>query len=131
MYTREWTVRFGDVDMFGIGYYPRIVAVLRNTSDMFVESIGFPFWELIEERGLGLPIVEAGVEFESPVTAGDVVTLALTPDCGERSVRFEFRGTLGDGTTAFTAFEQRVCLPTEGDETVPLPDDLRAALQAA
>lgn len=128
MYTREWTVRFGDVDMFQIGFYPRIIAVLRDTSDMFMESIDFPFWKLIEERELGFPIVEAGIEFERPVEVGEIVSISLIPILGRTSVRFEFEATC-DGEASFTAFEQRVCLPVGGTETIPIPNDLRTALE--
>ena len=129
MYVREWTARFGDVDMFQIGFYPRLMGEVRRTSERFMESLGHPFRELIDERELGLPIVEAGIEFESPITAGDTVQLELTPRLGETSVRFDVVALHEDGEVAFTAFEQRVCLPVHADETVPLPADVRSALE--
>jgi 4-hydroxybenzoyl-CoA thioesterase len=131
MYTREWTIRFGDVDMFQIGFYPRLMSEVRRTTEYFMESLGYPFRELIDERELGLPIIEAGIEFENPVVAGDTLTLIVTPTAGETSLRFEIEARHADGTTAFTAFEQRVCLPVGGDETVPLPEDVRRALESA
>ena len=54
-YSRTWTVRFSDTDPFGIAHYPRIVDALHETSDMFMEEIGFPFWEISQEEGFGLP----------------------------------------------------------------------------
>lgn len=128
MYSREWTVRWGHVDMFGIAYYPRIVEALHDTADMYMEEAGSPFWELEERYGVGLPIVEVDVEFYSPVRGGDTVTIELNTDLGERSVRFDFRGVKPDGTEAFTGYEQRVCVPFDGDEAVLLPNDLRRAL---
>jgi len=129
MYEREWTVRFSDTDPFGIAHYPRIVDALHETSDMFMEELGFPFWEISQEHGFGLPLVEMNFEFENPVEAGDEVTIALAPDPGSRSVRFEYEARC-DGEVAFSGYEQRVCAHHGGGGSMELPDDLRAAFEA-
>ncbi len=128
MYEHDWTVRFADTDPFRIAHYPSIVEAIHDVSDRFMEAIGFPFWEITGEHGYGLPIVEFHAEFERPVRAGDVVTVRLTPDLGERSVRFAYEAAREDGSLAFTAYEQRACVPVDGDGAVALPDDLREAL---
>lgn len=117
--------------MFQIGFYPRLMSEVRRTAELFMESLGFPFRELIDDRGLGLPVVEAGIEFESPVVVGDTLTIAVTPELGETSLRLEIEATKASGTRAFSAFEQRVCLPVDGDETVPIPADVRQAVEGA
>ena len=124
-FERVWTVRFSDADPFGIAHYPRIVDALHETSDVFMQEIGFPFWELTED-GYGLPLVEIDFEFERPVEAGDDVTVSLVPDVGDRSVRFDYVARL-DGEVAFSGHEQRVCAERGGGSR-PVPDDLRAAL---
>ena len=126
-YERTWTVRFSDSDPFGIAHYPRIVDALHETSDMFMQEIGFPFWEISREGGFGLPLVEIDFEFESPVEAGDEVVLELTPDVGDRSVRFDYTATC-DGTVAFEGYEQRVCAEHGGGGVIEIPDDLRDAM---
>lgn len=128
MFERTWTVRFSDTDPFGIAHYPRIVDAVHETSDMFMEVIGWPFWELSLEHGFGLPIVEVDIEFENPVRAGDEVEILLVPDLGERSVRFEYEALRPDGSVAFTGFEQRVCVPKDGESAMALPDELRDAM---
>lgn len=127
MFEREWTVRFSDTDPFGIAHYPRIIDAIHETSDMFMEAIGYPFWELSQQRGFGLPLVEMNFEFERPVEAGDDVTIELTPSLGTRSVRFEYVARC-DGEVAFSGHEQRVCAHHGGEGSRELPDDLRAAM---
>lgn len=127
VYERVWTVRFSDTDPFGIAHYPRIVDALHETSDMFMQEIGFPFWDISQERGFGLPLVEMNFGFENPVEAGDEVTIELTPELGTRSVRFEYVARCG-GEVAFSGYEQRVCARTGGEGAMELPDDLRAAM---
>ncbi|GAA0243362.1 hypothetical protein GCM10009000_068790 [Halobacterium noricense] len=129
MYERTWTVRFSDTDPFGIAHYPRIVDAIHETSDMFMEAIGWPFWEISQEYGFGLPLVEMNFEFENPVEAGDDVTIELTPTLGNRSVKFEYVARCG-GKVAFSGYEQRVCARTGGEGAIELPEDLREAMDA-
>jgi len=129
-FERTWTVRFSDTDPFGIAHYPRIVDAVHETSDIFMQEVGFPFWELSLEHDLGLPIVEVDLEFRSSVRAGDEVLVTLQTDLGESSVRFDYEGAV-NGETAFFGFEQRVCVPPGSDQSVAIPDDLRAALATA
>lgn len=128
MYERVWTVRFSDTDPHGIAHYPRIVDAVHETSDMFMEEIGWPYWRTHDEKGFGLPIVEANFDFQQPLEGGDKVAIGLTPELGERSVRFAYDARR-DGETVFTASEQRVCLAMGEDSAMALPDYLREALE--
>ena len=127
-YERVWTVRFSDTDPFGIAHYPRIVDAIHETSDMFMQEIGWPFWEISAE-GFGLPLVEMNFEFEAPVEAGDEVTVELTPDPDDRSVRLEYVARV-DGEVAFAGYEQRVCARRDGGGARELPAALREAMAA-
>lgn len=130
MFEYEWTARFGDTDMFKIVFYPKLFEVMHETTDVYLEELGYPYWRLTDEFGIGFPIVEANAAFSAPVRAGDTVTVELTHELGESSLRFEFRATHEDGTEAFTGFEQRVCVPVDGDGATPIPPALREALVA-
>lgn len=127
MFTREWTVRFSDTDPFGIAFYPDIVNAVHETADMFMQEIGYPLWELSQDHGIGLPIVEIDLSFSQPLRAGDDVRISLTPDIGRRSVRFDYVGER-DEAEAFVGFEQRACVPVGGDGAIEIPGDLRAVL---
>lgn len=126
-FERVWTVRFSDTDPFGIAHYPRIVDAIHETSDVFMQEIGFPFWELSQERGFGLPLVEMNFEFEAPMEAGDEVVVSIEPDLSTRSVRFEYEAQC-DGEVTFSGYEQRVCAHHGGEGSREIPDDLRTAI---
>lgn len=129
MFRREWTIRWGDGDLYGIAYYPRIVEALHDTADMYMEQLGHPFWELSEQYDIGLPIVEVNVEFHEPLSCGDTVDIKVESERGKTSLRFDYTGILSDGTISFTGYEQRVCVPVDGDKGIPLPKELRVALK--
>jgi 4-hydroxybenzoyl-CoA thioesterase len=124
MFERIWTVRFSDTDPHGIAHYPRIVDALHETSDMFMQEIGFPFWEIAQNRNFGFPLVDMGFEFEAPLHAGDEVRITLTPDPSTRAVRFEYEA-YNDDTLAFSGYEQRVCAGTGGGGAREIPDEIR------
>jgi 4-hydroxybenzoyl-CoA thioesterase len=130
MYEREWTVRFGDTDRFGIAFYPRIIEAVHDTADRFMAARGLPLWDLAGEYGIGLPIVEVGSEFDRMLQSGDDVVIGLRTDVSTRSVRFQYTGRV-DGADAFTAFEQRVCVEVGGEEAVPIPPDVHEVLESA
>ncbi|GAD53429.1 4-hydroxybenzoyl-CoA thioesterase family active site [Halarchaeum acidiphilum MH1-52-1] len=128
-YERTWTVRFSDTDPFGIAHYPRIIDAVHETSDMFMEEIGFPFWALTQEHGYGLPLVHMDFDFEHPMNAGDDVVIEVTPSVGTKSVRLDYEATC-DGVVTFSGYEQRVCATHGGEGAIEVPDDFRAALDA-
>lgn len=130
-YEHVWTVRFSDTDPFGIAHYSRIVAAVHETADAFVADVGVPFWEMVDEHGLGLPLLELDLEFHRPLRAGDEVVVEVCTDLGERGVRFVYEARTADGEVAFEGFEQRACVPVGGESAVPIPDDLRTALATA
>jgi 4-hydroxybenzoyl-CoA thioesterase len=123
MYERTWTVRFSDTDPHGIAHYPRIVDALHETSDMFMQEIGYPFWELTENYDFGFPLVDMQFEFKAPVKAGDDVRMTLTPDPSTRAVRFEYEAYNGD-TVALSGYEQRVCAEAGGGDAGEIPDEI-------
>lgn len=127
MYERVWTVRFSDTDPHGIAHYPRIVDAVHETSDMFMEEIGWPYWRTHGEEGFGLPIVEVNFDFERPMRGGDKVTISLTPELSERSVRFSYEARTGS-IRNFGGYEQRVCLAMGDDSAMAIPAGLRAAM---
>jgi 4-hydroxybenzoyl-CoA thioesterase len=131
MYEREWTARFSDTDMFKIVYYPELFNVIHDTADAFLDDLNYPFWRIIEKFEVGLPIVEANAEFSRPIRAGDTVTIALTHELSRASLRFDFEATHKDGEEAFTAYEQRVCVPIDGEGSTAIPEALRSALKSA
>jgi 4-hydroxybenzoyl-CoA thioesterase len=128
MFERTWTVRFSDTDPFGIAHYPRIVDAIHETSDMFMQELGFPFWELASDHDTGFPLVEMDFEFDNPVEAGDDVLITLEPDPSTRSVRFVYEAHVGD-TPVFSGYEQRVYAAMDGGAT-EIPREIREGFVA-
>lgn len=130
MYEHEWVCRWDHVDIAERAYFPRLVNAMHQAGEALMEELGWPYGENPTEHGMMLPIVEIGAEFERPVGLGDRIAIEVEVEMGESSLRLEFTGRTAEGDVAFTGFEQHVCVPTDEDRAIPLPDDFRAAVES-
>jgi 4-hydroxybenzoyl-CoA thioesterase len=122
-YEHKWIVRFGQVDQAGIIYYPELFnAVHHGVEDMLIEA-GVPFWDLVRDRGVGMPIVHAEADYRNPIRYGTTVDIVITPVVGQSSIGFEAEGAV-DSTLVFTALQKHVTIDMDRFESIPIPDDV-------
>lgn len=129
MYEFEWVCRWDHVDPAQRVYFPRIAQACHQAGEQLMVDVGWPYWENPTAHDMHLPVVETGYSFKRPITIGDRIDIEVEVDIGESSLRLEFIGRNNDGQVVFTGFEQHVCVPTDEDESVPLPPGLREALE--
>jgi len=77
-------VRMGDCDTAGIGYFPRLLALVDNAvEDWLVRTVGIDRAGMLLGQGLGqglgLPTVDLKVEFTAPCRLGEVLDIAIAP----------------------------------------------------
>ena len=73
-HTTRVIVRWGDADPAGIAFYPRFYEWYDVGTEALFESIGLPFPQIFERHAIvGVPIVESGSTFRSPVRWADVL----------------------------------------------------------
>jgi 4-hydroxybenzoyl-CoA thioesterase len=132
MYEFEWVCRWDHVDPAQRVYFPRLAQACHQAGEQFMVDAGWPYWENPTHHDMHLPVVESGYQFKAPVTVGDHIDIEVEVDMGESSLRLEFTGRdQADGAVVFTGFEQHVCVPTDEDKAIPLPDGLRTAIEDA
>lgn len=131
MFQTQILVRFGDLDPAGIAYYPNLVNYLHEAfEDFFRGHVGRPYPELYRE-GLGFPTVRLEVEYQHPVHYGDHVDIAVAVEhVGRSSVRLRYEASVA-GRPVFVGRNVVVTVNLKTFETLPLPDWLRAKLEAA
>jgi 4-hydroxybenzoyl-CoA thioesterase len=72
-------VRWNEVDPAGIVFYPRFYEWFDLGTEALFESLGHPWTVMFPSYRLaGVPIVESGARFASPVRWGDEVTIRST-----------------------------------------------------
>ena len=84
-------VRWSEADPAGIVFYPRFFEWFDLATEALFESVGLPWPELFPKFGIvGVPIVESGARFQSPVRYGDVVQRRLRGGRREATRHFEW-----------------------------------------
>lgn len=125
-------VRFGQVDYAGIMFYPRFFENFHTVfEDMFSERLGVPYDSILRDRRIGFPTVRIETDFRKPFRFGEPMRLALDVlKLGRSSITFRYRGFNGDADEpSVEAVGTVVVLHLDRFETLPIPDDIRGALE--
>jgi 4-hydroxybenzoyl-CoA thioesterase len=120
-HTTTLPVRWGDVDAAGIVFYPRFFEWYDLGCEALFASLGLPWPELFPERGIvGVPILESGSRFTSPVRYGDTLAIrAVLAWVRDKTFRMEYEISV-DGRLCATGFEVRAWVTRPATPTTPL-----------
>ena len=128
-------VRWSEADPAGIVFYPRFYEWFDLGTEALFESLGLAWPEMFPaERIVGVPIVESGARFASPVRYGDVVRIETTMrEVREKTFRVEHEVSVGRRRCA-SGFEIRawVARPEVPDGALaarPIPARIVARLK--
>lgn len=128
------TVRFGDIDLAGIVYYPRFLHFCHVAMEEFVRDVlGIPYPDLLQRDRVGFPAVRAEVDFRHPLRYGDVVEIETAVErVGSTSVAWRYAMRRhADGEPIATCRTVTVCVDMDGFAKQPVPAWLRERLEAA
>jgi 4-hydroxybenzoyl-CoA thioesterase len=131
----EVQVRWGDVDWAGIVFYPRFYEWYDLACERLFDSLGLPWPQTFPRYGIvGVPIVESGARFASPVRYGDVMMIRATvAGVKDKTFRMEYEIRV-DGRVCASGFEvrawvQRPSAPGGRLQAVQIPDEVAGRLR--
>jgi 4-hydroxybenzoyl-CoA thioesterase len=129
-HTTTVQVRWGDVDAAGIVFYPRFYEWYDFACETLFAARGLPWPETFPKYGIvGVPIVESGARFVSPVRYGDMLQIrAVVAWVKAKTFRMEYEASV-DGRLCATGFEVRAWVkqpaaPGEPLRSLPIPDEV-------
>ena len=124
-------VRFGDCDAAGIGYYPRLLALVDAAiEDWTAATLGIDRATLHVEQRRGLPTITLTTEFKVACRMGELLTLGVRlRRVGGSSIGLEVAATV-DGAARFTVELVQALIDTGTGRAVAWPEDWRARLLA-
>lgn len=129
LFSKRLPVRFSHCDPAGIVFFPRYLAQLNDlVEDWFNDVLRVNYAELISVRKVGLPTVRLECDFVSPGAFGSAILWQLSVErLGTSSLTLLVQG-VDDGVLRFKL--RTVLVATGGlqGQSMPLPDDLRAAV---
>ena len=123
-------VRFGEVDFAQVVYFPRFLHYFHCAFEEFWESQGLPIRQMIEEEGVGLPVVHLEVDFRRPLRCGDRLEVGIVlRELGERSAKLVYQGWRHPkGELSARAEMVVACVSMQNFQGCPLPARIREAL---
>jgi 4-hydroxybenzoyl-CoA thioesterase len=126
----EIRIRFSHCDPAGIVYFARYFDMLNGViEDWFSGALGLDYGEFIGPRRIGLGYVNCGADFSAPGFMGDRIAFAvLIGRIGRSSLALDIRARRGD-TPILRAGMTIVTTSLVEHRSIPLPDDLRAAVE--
>lgn len=125
------TVRFGHTDPSATVYFPRFFEFVQAAAeDWFNIGLGIPFANMIRERGMGQPTAHIECDFSAPSMLGDILDIKVyLVNIGRTSFVLDFIGRT-DGELRFRARSVQVMVSFEDGRPIPLPKDIRVAMDA-
>jgi len=129
-HTIEVKVRWGDVDWAGIVFYPRFYEWYDLACESLFDSLGLPWPETFPRHDIvGVPIVESGARFTSPVRYGDAMRIRATVAwVKDTTFRMEYALSV-DGRACASGFEVRAWVgrpsaPGARLQAKPIPEEV-------
>ena len=134
-YEFPFHVGFGHCDPAGIVYFPRFFDVFHQAMESWFGSLGFPYAELITGRKIGFPAVHSEADFRAPCAFGERLTVRMSvAKLGRSSLHLSYE-IWADEEAAPRLRGTTICVVMDLDplresyrSSMPLPDDLRAAI---
>ena len=124
-------VRFGDVDLAGIVYFPRFLHYCHvGMEDYFSQILGIDYDRLVLDHRLGFPTVHIEIDFLRPLKYGDEVEIEMEiHKIGRTSVDWRYRiYRLGESEAIAQSRQVTVCTDMDTFEKKIFPDWLRSRL---
>ncbi len=131
VFTRDYAVRFGEIDHAGVMYYPALFDRIHKAfEDFWPEALGKTYAEVLGDDGIGFPLIDTKTTFSAPFRFGDTMRVAIdVVRIGTRSVTFRVRlGATGDERLRAEARMVNAVIAMESFRPVPLPAAYAEAL---
>ncbi len=130
----HFPVHFGEVDLVGFVYYPRLLHYCHVAMEQFFAArCGLTYAQLVSAERLGFATVNVRAEFLVPFNYGDEVAVEVfVARVGRSSADFEYRlRRASDDTLCARATLVQVAINLDTRRAVEIPEPLRAAFAAS
>lgn len=127
----QLTVRFGDVDLAGIVYFPRFLHYCHvGMEDYFSNVLGIDYDKLLLDHRLAFPTVHIEIDFLRPLSFGERVEIEMEiTKIGTTSVEWKYRiYRLGESEAIAKSRQVTVCTDLDSFKKKAFPEWLQSRL---
>lgn len=124
-------IHFGHCDPAGIVYTPQYFHLFNTVLEgWYGQALGISYYELISTRRTGLGYAHASADFATPARMGEMLEVAVIVEAIGRSSLTLVLHAFKDGIECARGHFVTVVTSLVDHKAMPVPDDLRAALEA-
>ncbi len=129
LWTNTVKIRFAHCDPAGIVYFAAHFDILNGVvEDWFGEVLGLDYHDIVGRRRVGLGYVHASADFHLPARMGERLAYAVAVErVGNTSLPLRITAHR-DGAEVLSASLVIVVTDLEAMVSIPIPDDIRAAV---
>ncbi len=118
--TVEYRVPYADTDQMGFVYYGNYLEYFERSRNELMRTFPITYKEM-EARGLGLPVLQAHVDYRSAAHYDDLLTIRATmTEIGRLRVRIDCEVRRGDEVLA-TGYTVHACIDLTTHRPARLP----------
>ncbi|WP_322058079.1 thioesterase family protein [Paraburkholderia sp. J63] len=133
VFRRQHKIHFSECDPAGIVFYPQYFVLFNDLIESWIDAL-LPegYHGVIGARRVGMPTVHLEVDFKAVSKMGDEVWLSLeVARIGQASLTLAWACTGTDGVVRMSAQQTIVTTSLDTHKAMPIPDDLRRAIEGA
>ena len=118
----DYRVPYADTDQMGFVYYGNYLEYFERSRNELMRTFPITYKEM-EERGLGLPVLQAHVDYRSAAHYDDLLTIRATmTEIGRLRVRIDCEVRRGDEILA-TGYTVHACIDLKTRRPARLPQE--------
>ncbi|MCG5072475.1 acyl-CoA thioesterase [Paraburkholderia tagetis] len=132
-FSQRHKIHFSECDPAGIVFYPQYFVLFNDLVESWTDAL-LPegYHGVIGARRVGMPTVHLEVDFKAVSKMGDEVWLSLAVErIGQASLTLAWACTGTDGVVRMSAQQTIVTTSLDTHKAIPIPDDLRRAIEGA
>lgn len=133
-FTTTRRVEFGDTDMAGIMHFSNFFRFMEVAETQFLNARGLSVTWQADGARFGFPRVSVSCDYSCPARFEEVLTIGVTVEkVGTKSVSYRFDFSHAGQPVAVGRMTAVYCraVPPHGLQALPIPDDIRATLEAS
>lgn len=129
MFAHSLTLKLHDIDAAGTLFFGRVFCLAHDAYEEFLNSVGLGIGPLLKEGDYARVIAHAEADFLKPVFVGDKLDVQVyTEKIGGSSYTMKYAFRNGE-EAVFTVKTVHVCVDRQTKKPVPVPAELRKALE--
>jgi 1,4-dihydroxy-2-naphthoyl-CoA hydrolase len=123
-------VYLADTDAAGRIFYSRLLEILHEAYEEFLEEIGFSLSSILKANTLSLPITHVEIDFYSPISLGSTLKIKLkTHEIRQHSFCINYLIDSSDKNHVAWALTVHTAISNQSGEKIALPDDFKHQLE--